>query len=1289
MLLSLSLAAPSFAAGVNPTPTPKRQKFRVSDPALARQIGAQGGELIADYGSFQFFRVDDALARQLAGRPGARNANEHNIIALNTGPLDTTAPELQALRKPVGSLSGKRLHLVHFAGPVKPEWHAALTNTGVQVITYIPHNAYLIYGAGAALRQMQAWAAAAGFVQWDGDYLDDYKIHPRARTVGEKGQPQKPATDLFAVQMVDDPPANAPTLQLIDRLKRAPIRKQSRFLGYLNVIVRLPPERLKDLAARPEVISIQPYPERKKLDERQDQILAANLNGTVPVGPGYLAWLTGQGFSQAQFTASGFAVDVSDSGIDNGTTVPGHFGLYQMGSSNLPARVAYSRLEGSPNPGSTLAGCDGHGTLNAHIIGAYVNQPAGFPHTDSAGFQYGLGVCPFVKVGASVIFDPTDFTSPDYPNLQSAAYQDGVRISSNSWGGPGTGAYDVDAQSYDALVRDAQPNGATYPAPGNQQMVIVFAAGNDGPSAQTVGSPGTAKNVITVGAAQGVQSLSIANGGNDAAGNDGCSTPDSDASSANDMVSFSSRGPCADGRHKPDLVAPGTHITGGVAQNSPPPPPTGMGSALACYSGSGVCALPGEGTPGNPDNFFPLGQQFYTVSSGTSHSTPAVAGACALVRQFFLNNNLTAPSPALTKAWLMNSARYLDGASANDSLWSEKQGMGEVNLGLAFDGTTRIVRDQVAADKFTATGQTRTFTGSIADTNKPFRVTLAWTDAPGNTSGNAYNNDLDLTVVVGGNTYVGNVFSGPYSVPGGVADAQDNVESVFLPAGLSGNFLLTVTAANINSDGVPNEAPALDQDFALVVHNAVGSGPAPVLADDSFALTVESCTNGAIDPGELVTLNLGLRNVGLADTTNLVATLQTAGGIVQPTGPQSYGALLSGGPAAVRPFSFVAAGACGGTNTAILQLQDGAANLGTVSFSFPLGQFSPPLAENFDGVPAPNLPGGWATAWSGAQSPWTTSTAASDSAPNSAFSPDADAVGVNELDSVPILLPLTPVQLTFRQSYDLEASDLVSTKAYDGGVLEIQIGGGSFTDILAAGGSFVTGGYSRTISSSYSNPLAGRLAWSGNSGGFISTVVNLPAAALGQTIQLRWRCGSDDSLATTGWYIDNVTIGNYVCCSSAPVIATQPQGPLVVTGGNALLSVQATGTYPLSYRWQLNGTNLPGGTGASYAISNAQPVNAGSYSVIVSNSLGSVTSSVVALRVVVQPVLHSPFLTTTGTFTFMLYGSTGYNYAVEATTNLLRWDPVATVSNATGQVPCIQTNPAAWPFRAYRARLLP
>ena len=255
--------------------------------------------------------------------------------------------------------------------------------------------------------------------------------------------------------------------------------------------------------------------------------------------------------------------------------------------------------------------------------------------------------------------------------------------------------------------------------------------------------------------------------------------------------------------------------------------------------------------------------------------------------------------------------------------------------------------------------------------------------------------------------------------------------------------------------------------------NALAGPPhlTPIIGSNSFTLVAEGCTNGVVDPAETVTVNFGLANTGTGDTTNLVATLLATGGILSPSGPQTYGVLSTNGTAVAQPFTFTANGICGSTNTATLQLQDGTANLGTVTFSFVLGQPSvtPVFSENFDGVTAPALPAGWTTSASGAESNWVTVASHSDAAPNSAFSPDSSGVGVNELDSPAITLPAGSAQLTFRQDFNLET-------AYDGGVLEISIGGGAWTDILAAGGSFVSGGYNYTLGSSYHNPLSGRQA---------------------------------------------------------------------------------------------------------------------------------------------------------------------------------------------------------------------
>ncbi|HZL42290.1 MAG TPA: S8 family serine peptidase, partial [Verrucomicrobiae bacterium] len=912
-------------------------KLRVTDRALAQSLLSQGARFVADYGDFEVLEADPALA---GASTGQEIADQLDRIELKARLLDTRKPEIQSLRKVAGAFSGRRLHLIQFGGPVKPEWLEALKQTGVQVLNFVPHDSYLVYGDSAALQRLQSWAKASEFVQWEGPYAPEYKIHPRAAISAAQANAASRLTGLYAVQIVDNSNENTATLALIDRIRVGPLQNRYRALHFLNLIVRLPEADLALVAAQADVVFIASYQQPTKSDERQDQIIAGNLSGGLPSGPGYLAWLASKGFTQAQFDLSGFLVDLSDSGIDNGTNWPAHFGLYAQGKPSLASRIAYNRFEGTiTNTGSTLQGCDGHGTLNAHIIGGYCAF-GGFPFADSGGFAYGLGVCPFARMGSSVIFDPQDFTYPDYPTLQSDAYNSGARISNNSWGHSySDGAYDSDAQAFDALVRDAQPDGSTYPAAGNQPMVIVFSAGNEGPGLQTVTSPSSAKNVITVGASENVRSLSTANRGADSAGDSGCANDaDITADSANDVPDFSSRGPCADGRMKPDVVAPGTHITGGAPQLGPAST-NGTGTALPCFDAAYVCALPGQGGTGNPYNFFPLTQQLYTVSSGTSISAPAVAGACALVRQYFINTNQPPPSPAMTKAFLINSCRYLNGVDANDTLWSPSQGMGEINLGSAFDGVPRILRDQVAADKFTASLQTRTITGTISESNRPLRITLAWTDAPGSPiAAKALVNDLDLTLSINGVTYIGNVFSGSNSVPGGTADSLNNVESIFLPAGFSGNFIVTIKASSLNGDGVPNEAPDLDQDFALVIYNAVQTY-IPIIVVDAPTILAENCTppNGALDPGETLTMAFPMRNIGTLNTTNLVATLLQSNNVAFPSAPAMYGALLAGGSSVTQAFSFTAGGTCGGSIQPVFQLQEGTTNLGTLSLPLTLG----------------------------------------------------------------------------------------------------------------------------------------------------------------------------------------------------------------------------------------------------------------------------------------------------------------------------------------------------------------
>ncbi len=339
--------------------------------------------------------------------------------------------------------------------------------------------------------------------------------------------------------------------------------------------------------------------------------------------------------------------------------------------------------------------------------------------------------------------------------------------------------------------------------------------------------------------------------------------------------------------------------------------------------------------------------------------------------------------------------------------------------------------------------------------------------------------------------------------------------------GTTNRFVTVVT-----DDGVPPLSAT--NSFEVRVYSA------PTIALDGLQLVGETCvpTNGAVDPGEVVTVLVSLKNSGAVDANQVVASLLATNGVLMPSPPQDFGPLLSGGAPVSRPFTFLTSGTCGEQIQLTFQLEDAGSSLAPVSTPLGLGATATVLTQNFDAVTPPVLPAGWTTAASGYLSNWITTTSTSDTASNSAFSASAPNIGENELLSPPINLPAGPAQLRFRHNFDLEAQS--GGVAYDGGVLEIKIGTNSFVDILAAGGTFLSGGYNRTIHSGYGSPLAGRQAWSGDSGGWVQVVAQLPPSAAGQAVQLRWRCATDDGVSRVGWYVDSIGISAAACCVNAP-----------------------------------------------------------------------------------------------------------------------------------------------------------
>jgi hypothetical protein len=268
--LDLALAQTSTPATATLTHS-QRHKIKVRNAALAQKILAAGGSLIADYGSYQLYDASD-LAADLATNNAVEIHDEYNVVMLNAKHLDTTQPETKALRHRMGSFKGKKMHLVQFVGPVQPEWRDELLATGVTIVSYIPENSYLVYGDAASIAKVQALAGATTHIQWEGEYANDYKIHPRARARDSKGKPRTVGTDLFAIQLLADDEANTNTFKLLESLKSGAVQKQRSVLHYINVVGpdRRATGRGFDPAVLPaEIIGRTPGPDHRRQSFQQ------------------------------------------------------------------------------------------------------------------------------------------------------------------------------------------------------------------------------------------------------------------------------------------------------------------------------------------------------------------------------------------------------------------------------------------------------------------------------------------------------------------------------------------------------------------------------------------------------------------------------------------------------------------------------------------------------------------------------------------------------------------------------------------------------------------------------------------------------------------------------------------------------------------------------------------------------------------------------------------------------------------------------------------------------------
>lgn len=842
-------------------------------------------ELIEDYGSFRLYDFDPKEAlRFTKASDKAQLSNDMNMLLFDSFSFDTQVSAGKLQKHTKSQLTeGDGLHIIQFRGPIKQSWLDMIEVKGGQLIHYVANNGYLVWGNQKTRDALDSMASQSSILQYSAPYTEAFKMGP---TIQQRMNQQTDPNELVkvVVQLTESPLSNQ-SKELINGLAvevEAPWNKVMKFHS-TRITVKF--SDINQILSLADSYWVGEYFERTLNDEVQNQILVGDFtpDNSQPAMPGYASFLSGLGFPTTP--ASYPVVDVTDDGIGDGTTTNGDPTFHESGDANNPTRLSYV---GNCTAAGTAESIGGHGHLNTNIVGGFESR-VGFPYIDPNGYIRTQGVNPFTQLAGTRIFGPGFDLSAcggtDTGLIQSVQ-DNGAQIMSNSWGCSGcAGSYDDSSQAFDVGARDAD-----LTENGNQELIMIFAAGNSGSGPGTVGTPGNGKNMITVGASENYRP-------DDEDGNwtDGCGIGPTGADNAMDVIGFSSRGPSPGGRTKPEVIAPGTHIHG-------------TASTSANYNGSSVC-----------DQLRPSGQTTVAASSGTSHSTPAVAGVASLVYYWMenppasLNGSFGAPSSAMMKAYLVAHPTYLTGVSANDNLPSNSQGYGMPNMGMMFDDTSKFAYDQTVI--FDNTGEDWSWIGAAADPTKPVRVVMTYTDQAGAIGTSPQVNNLDLTVETGGDTYLGNNFTGEFSVTGGAADSANNYEAVFLDAGVASDLTITVAATNIAGDGVPNTGDATDQDFALVCYNCA--------QDPTFTVGAQETSLGVCSPNDAV-FNIEVGSIlGFTDPVTMYSVGKPPGSLsgfsnnpVTPVGTTDF-TVSNLGSVAPGTYPFTINGVSGGTTRSV------------------------------------------------------------------------------------------------------------------------------------------------------------------------------------------------------------------------------------------------------------------------------------------------------------------------------------------------------------------------------------
>ena len=696
------------------------------------------------------------------------------------GPAAATAPWRMELRLTAGSFDPVRdplptragldgpappgVYLVQFASPLSLSDGAAVGASGATVLGFVPEGGLVVKlpRPSAAL----AIVALPG-VRWMGPWQLSWKVSPSL--AGAKG-----ALELSVVTW-------GAGMDLSRGLASAGARAQGHLLDVWHV--QADASRVAAIAALGDVCWVE---QRGEVGYSLDAVTRVVGARQAVDGPYDEEGLAVWAFDPAVLgfpgvNGSTVTVDVTDTGVDGS-----HLGL------PFVKRKAFYAVANT-----TGAWTDpmGHGTHVAGIVlgtGAYrtTETDPTLPRGKYAG----------VAPGALLVAQSLYGGSYWYRNLTKWSVEHNADISQNSWGVFSEslwGNYTVDSREYDNASRDAD-----WDKDGNQSILVVFSAGNDGLSGNsTVQTTAVGKNIITVGATgSGKEFLS----------------PDQ-------VWDGSSRGPTDDGRIKPDLVAPGFHVV----------------SAWGINDDGSAGVTPGDG-----------GTHSYIAYTGTSMAAPVVSGSAALVIDYLRtkDGNLD-PSPALVKAVLIATSDHLP----TDAWPGKAQGWGRVNVSRALvESRTQTMEWIDQSSNLTAPGESMEYAFEV-DSGAPLSVSLVWTDVSSALySGKTLVNDLDLEVrSPSGEVWLGNVFLDNRSTTGGTPDRVNNVECIYVPAPEPGTWQVKVIAHELPP--VPGGGA---QDFAIAVSGQVNKRFVDLLAEN---LTVSAADAAE---GELVPIRFDIANTG-------------------------------------------------------------------------------------------------------------------------------------------------------------------------------------------------------------------------------------------------------------------------------------------------------------------------------------------------------------------------------------------------------------------------------------------